>query len=120
VLSNDTDKIYRLGVRRKLRTRTYLNTETDAKSGQIGRMPRAETRSAAHADTYLDTLIAFIETIVAMPTLASERREFGPPVRLHPTAEHVIIYLVDGNIVVVIRVLGGRQNWRAMLDLVDA
>jgi toxin ParE1/3/4 len=80
----------------------------------------AETWSAAQADTYLDTLVATIETIVAMPTLARERPEFDPPVRIHPTAEHVIIYLIDGDIVVVIRILGGRQNWRAILETIDA
>ena len=79
----------------------------------------AETWSAAQADSYIDTLIAMIETIVAMPTLARERTEFDTPVRIHPTAEHVIIHLVDGDIIVVIRILGGRQNWRAMLDLID-
>jgi toxin ParE1/3/4 len=80
----------------------------------------AETWSAAQADTCLDTLVATIETIVAMPILARERREFDPPVRIHPTAEHVIIYLIDGDVIFVIRILGGRQNWRAMLDLIDA
>ena len=79
----------------------------------------AETWSAAQSDTYLDTLVATIDTIVAMPPLARERREFDPPVRIHSTAEHVIIYLVDGDVIVVIRILGGRQNLRAMLYLID-
>ena len=80
----------------------------------------AEPWSAAQADTCLDTLIATIETIVTMPTLARERAEFDPPVRIHPTAEHLIMYLVDGDIVLVIRILGARQNWRAMLEVIDA
>ena len=80
----------------------------------------AETWSAAQADTYLDTLIATLETLVAMPTLARERTEFDPPVRIHPTAEHLIIYRVDGDLILVIRILGGRQNWRAMLEIIDA
>jgi toxin ParE1/3/4 len=41
-------------------------------------------------------------------------------VRIHRTAEHVIIYLIDGDVIVVIRILGGRQNWRAMLAVIDA
>jgi toxin ParE1/3/4 len=80
----------------------------------------AETWSATQADTYLDMLIATIETIVAMPSLSRERPEFDPPVRIHPTAEHVIIHLIDGDITVVLRVPGGRQNWRAILEIIDA
>ena len=80
----------------------------------------AETWSPVQADTYIDTLIATIETIVAMPTLARERAEFDPPVRIHPAAEHLVIYCIDGDMILVIRILGGRQNWRAMLEVIDA
>ena len=80
----------------------------------------AETWSAAQADTYLDTLVATIETIVTMPTLSRERVEFDPPVRIHPAAEHLIIYRIDGDLITIIRILGGRQNWRAMLEIIDA
>jgi toxin ParE1/3/4 len=80
----------------------------------------AEAWSAAQADTYIDTLITTIETIVSMPTLARERVEFDPPVRIHPTAEHLIIYCVDGVFILIIRILGGRQNWRAMLEVIDS
>jgi toxin ParE1/3/4 len=80
----------------------------------------AETWSPGQADIYIDTLIATIETIVAMPTLARERVDFNPPVRIHPAAEHLIIYCIEGDILLVIRILGGRQNWRAMLEVIDA
>jgi toxin ParE1/3/4 len=80
----------------------------------------AETWSPDRADTYLDTLIATIETIVTMPTLARERAEFDPSVRIHPVAEHLIVYRIEGDILLVIRILGGRQNWRAMLEVIDA
>lgn len=79
----------------------------------------AETWSAVQADTYIDTLIAIIETIVAMPRLARERVDFDPPVRIHPAAEHLIIYCIEGDTILVIRILGGRQNWRAMLEVID-
>lgn len=80
----------------------------------------AETWSAAQADRYIDTLISAIETIVAMPTLARERVDFDPPVRIHPAAEHLTIYSIDRATILVIRILGGRQNWRAMLEVIDA
>ena len=80
----------------------------------------AETWSAEQADTYIDTLTITIETIVAMPTIARERMEFDPPVRIHPAAEHLIIYCIDGGVILIVRILGGRQNWRAMLEVIDA
>ena len=80
----------------------------------------ASTWSAGQADLYIGTLIQTIETLVAMPQLARERAEFTPPVRIHPAAEHLIIYHIDGDWLSVIRILGGRQNWRAMLEVIDA
>lgn len=55
----------------------------------------AETWSAEQADTYIETLIRTIETSVAMPTIARERLEFDPPVRIHQSDEHLIIYYID-------------------------
>jgi toxin ParE1/3/4 len=80
----------------------------------------AETWSPDQADTYIDSLVRTIETLVAMPTIARERDEFDPPVRIHPAAEHLIIYRVEEALLLVIRILGGRQNWRAMLEMIDA
>ena len=80
----------------------------------------ASTWSAGQADLYIGTLIRTIETLVAMPQLARERAEFTPPVRIHPAAEHLIIYRIDGDWLSVIRILGGRQNWRALLEVIDA
>ena len=80
----------------------------------------AETWSADQADIYIDMLIQTIETLVAMPTLARERNEFAPPVRIHPSAEHLIIYYIDADLIHIVRILGGRQNWRALLEVIDA
>jgi toxin ParE1/3/4 len=80
----------------------------------------AETWSPDQADFYIGGLIRTIETLVAMPTLAREREEFSPPVRIHPVAEHLIVYLVQGDRLVVIRILGSRRNWRALLEMIDA
>lgn len=80
----------------------------------------ASTWSAGQADLYIGTLIQTIETLVAMPQLARERAEFTPPVRIHPAAEHLIIYRIDGDWLSVNRILGGRQKWRALLEVIDA
>ena len=80
----------------------------------------AQTWSPDQADIYIDSLTQTIETLVAMPTIARSRDEFDPPVRIHPAAEHLIIYRVEDAFLLVVRILGGRQNWRAMLEVIDA
>lgn len=79
----------------------------------------SETWSPDQADIYIDTLVRTIETLVTMPTIAREQTEFVPLVRIHPSAEHLIICRIDGKMLSVIRILGGRQNWRALLEVID-
>lgn len=79
----------------------------------------AYTWSVAQADRYTDALERAFETLLAMPEIARERREFSPPVRVHPSAQHVILYRIEDDHLVILRVLGGRQNWQAILDLTE-
>ncbi|MGY6569583.1 MAG: type II toxin-antitoxin system RelE/ParE family toxin [Salinarimonas sp.] len=72
-----------------------------------------------HAFFYISNLIRTIETLVAMPALAREHDEFSPPMRIHPVAEHLIIYSIEGDRLVVVRILGNRRNWRALLEVID-
>ena len=76
--------------------------------------------SAGQAELYVGTLIRTIETLVAIPQLARERAELTPPVRIHPAAEHLILYCVEGDSLRIVRILGSRQNWRALLAVIDA
>lgn len=79
----------------------------------------AENWSVAQADRYTDALAAAFDTIRRMPEIARERTEFTPPVRLHPSAQHVIVYRIQDDHVEIIRVLGGKQDWLAMLNALD-
>ncbi|MCB9931460.1 MAG: type II toxin-antitoxin system RelE/ParE family toxin [Alphaproteobacteria bacterium] len=76
----------------------------------------AEQWSADQADRYVDGLQATIALLVSMPEIARERREFVPPVRIHPSARHLIIYRIEDDILAVLRIVAQRQNWRALLD----
>ena len=77
----------------------------------------ARTWGAEQADQYLDALERSLDTLVSMPDLARERSEFTPPVRIHPTAQHLIVYVITKDHLAVLRVLGGRQNWRSVLEM---
>ena len=43
----------------------------------------AEKWSIEQADRTIDDLVRMFETIATMPTLARERSEFKPPIRIH-------------------------------------
>jgi len=70
-----------------------------------------ETWSLDQADQSVDGLTRTFETIAFMPTLARERREFKPPVRIHVYEAHVIVYKIAEDHVAILRLLGGRQDW---------
>lgn len=79
----------------------------------------AENWSVAQADRYTDALAAAFDTIGRMPEIARERTEISPPVRLHPSAQHVIIYRIQDHHIEIMRVLGGKQDWLAKLTALD-
>ena len=79
----------------------------------------AETWSVAQADCYVDDLIRVYGMIAAVPTLAREHREFDPPVRIHTYQSHLIIYTQSGDHVAILRLLGGQQDWLAILKAAD-
>ena len=54
-----------------------------------------------------------------MPEMARERPEFDPPVRIHPSADHLIIYRIGRDHLSVLRILGASQDWQAILRAVD-
>ncbi|WP_369293116.1 type II toxin-antitoxin system RelE/ParE family toxin [Stappia sp. MMSF_3263] len=75
----------------------------------------AETWSLDQADHYIDRLAQAFEMITSMPTLARERTEFEPPVYIHPHQSHLVIYTLTNDRIDIVRILGGRQNWQAIL-----
>lgn len=79
----------------------------------------AETWSIEMADQRIDDLVHVFDLIDRMPTLAPERREFDPPVRIHLHASHLIVYRLTADHVVILRLLGGRQDWVSVLKAAD-
>lgn len=79
----------------------------------------AQTWSMAQADRYTDIIEDTFDRLLFMPEMARERLEFDPPVRIHPSAEHLIIYRVEEDQLVILRVLGAGQDWHAILRAAD-
>ena len=77
----------------------------------------AENWTVAQADRYMDSLERTFDTLLSMPEIARERMEFEPPVRIHPSAQHIVIYRILEDHLAILRVLGGRQNWQAHLEI---
>lgn len=78
-------------------------------------MYTAETWSFHQADRYIDSLHGAFETLRAMPEIAREHVELERPIRIYLSGEHLIAYRVYARRLIVVRVLGQRQDWLAAL-----
>lgn len=75
----------------------------------------AETWSITQADRHIDELVQAFAVLAAFPSLGRERLEFTPPVRIHVHQDHLIVYILARDRVEILRLLGGRQDWLAIL-----
>ena len=75
----------------------------------------ASTWGVTQADRYADGLFALFDLLAGFPEMARERTEFAPPVRIHPSGAHLVIYRLEGQGVEIIRILHARQNLTAYL-----
>jgi len=73
----------------------------------------------AQAERYLGDVFSNFERLCLFPELAAERSKFTPPVRIHPSGRHVIVYRIEGDTLEVIRVLGAQQDWMRALAALD-
>lgn len=67
------------------------------------------------ADRYADGLFTLFDLLADFPEMARERPEFSPPVRIHSTGAHLVIYRTTGQGIEIIRVLHGHQNLTTFL-----
>lgn len=95
-----------------------LSQKAAADLEEIWRFGAAEW-SPGRADQYLDGLAAAFNLLCAMPGIARERTEFTPPVRIHPTGAHLVVYRIAHDHLHIVRVLGGRQDWQRLLQMIE-
>lgn len=68
------------------------------------------------AEDYIEGLFTAFELLAANPHIARERQELTPPVRLHPYGVHMIAYVLQGDGILIVRILHGRQDWQRLLS----
>ena len=76
----------------------------------------AQTWSIVQADHYIIALHKSFMLLCDIPTIARERPEIAPPVRVYPSGRHYVIYRVAGETLTVLRVIHNRRNWQPLLE----
>lgn len=66
----------------------------------------------AQADAYVRGLLQAMDTIVAYPEAHRVHEETTPPVRVGPHKSHLIVYALDEQGVLVVRIRHGHEDWR--------
>ncbi|SOC83385.1 toxin ParE1/3/4 [Ensifer adhaerens] len=79
----------------------------------------AEVWSVEQAEAYTDELTRIFNLIATFPEIAREYREFSTPVRVHTHRTHIVIYVTQSDYVLIVRILGGRQDWQKILASID-
>ncbi|WRQ44977.1 type II toxin-antitoxin system RelE/ParE family toxin [Rhodobacterales bacterium FZCC0083] len=98
---------------------TYLLTPEAEKDLEDIWLYSYETWSETQANRYIEILEDTFVRLSYMPEQARELLDFDPPVRIFPSAKHIIIYRIAGRAIVIIRVLGARQDWITILHSLD-
>lgn len=70
----------------------------------------AEKWGPDQADYYADALFAVFDLLAGFPEMARERDMFDPPIRIHPTRAHLILYQTVEEGIEIIRILHAAQN----------
>lgn len=68
-----------------------------------------------HAQNYVLEFLDVFDTLAANPLMAPERQAASQKVRLMPHRSHNILYVVENEDVVILRVLHGLQDWFELL-----
>ncbi|THV21298.1 type II toxin-antitoxin system RelE/ParE family toxin [Peteryoungia ipomoeae] len=65
------------------------------------------------ARTYHDGLFELFELIASTPEMARERDELIPPMRVQRFRAHLIVYRIEDNEVLIVRIRHSREDWQS-------
>jgi toxin ParE1/3/4 len=70
---------------------------------------------STQADRYANQLFDIFELLAFSPMMERERLEYLQPVRIHPYKANVIVYRIEDDSLVIVRVLSRHQNLKVHL-----
>ncbi len=87
---------------------------TKAAERDIGSIAQTgiELFGARQARSYHEALSDLFALLATSPRMGRERSELIPPARVHPFRSHIVIYRIEGENILIIRVRHGREDWR--------
>lgn len=74
------------------------------------------TFGVAQADASLAGLLELFDMLVRFPNVGRERDELQPPVRLLRYRSHNVLYRIETDEIIIIRILYHNADWIALLD----
>ncbi|WP_019594807.1 type II toxin-antitoxin system RelE/ParE family toxin [Thioalkalivibrio sp. ALM2T] len=63
------------------------------------------------AERYHGLLAATFEFLAENPRAVRQREEIFPPVRVHPVGSHIVLYRIDGDEILIIRIRHAHEDW---------
>ena len=96
------------------RSRWVIRPAAEADLSEIWRHGAGDW-GIGQADRYADGLFAVFDLLAEFPEVTRERGEFSPPVRVHPSGSHLVVYQREGQGVEIIRILHAHQYLTAFL-----
>ncbi|MFT6658529.1 MAG: toxin ParE1/3/4 [Maritalea sp.] len=79
-----------------------------------------QNNGLSHKPTFISMGSQSFKTIASTSLIARERTEFAPPIHIHPHDRHLIIYAILDDHIAILRLLGGQQDWQAVLQKMDS
>ncbi len=71
----------------------------------------AELFGLEQADEYAAGLTRVFKFLASFPRAARERVEANPPVRAHPYKSHIVVYTIDQEEILIVRIRHGHEDW---------
>lgn len=65
----------------------------------------------ARTEQYLQELEQTFAFLAEYPEAARPRSEIDPPIRAYPLEAHMILYEIEGEDIVIVRMRSARENW---------
>lgn len=67
------------------------------------------------AESYFEEINQVFLFLAENPLVSNERQEFVPPVRIHPHGKHLIVYTMEDDFLLIVRVLHQRMDIKQYL-----